>query len=273
MLKTFQSTDPNAVVKAESIVNEVRLTQYDYNKPVQFPEPLLTHFSEGRSYPVAGRGMMGALLGLEKSGKSFVASELAVSHLTGGTERLNFELKMDGNMIYLDTEQSDYFYSATQRRIHDNAGKRGNVPNYTAYHLRRWAPHERILAIEEILYTAEGLQCVILDGLVDLLLDFNSVEQSMAVMQLIMRWSVDLNLLLITVLHTNKTTGTARGHLGSLLGQKVEFLLKITQEKRNEYLISNPTGRFLTFPDMAFSRDEGNGQAIYLPGKIKHNFL
>jgi hypothetical protein len=259
----------------DALLAAVRATKFDYSKPVAHPEPLLSFWSEGKRYPVGGKGMIGGIIGPEKAGKSFIVSKLAESHLTAGSERLNFELKLSGNMMFLDTEQSAFFYDATQRRIHNQAGVKMNVDKYSAYHLRRWSPTERMSAIERLVYETQNLECVIIDGAIDLLDDYNDLKQSDAVMSALMRWSYDLNIMLLGILHVNKGDGKIRGHLGSSWKNKADFLLRVEQPKRNEYEISNPTGRFVTFPTMTFSRDEWseNGDAIYENGKIKSNFV
>lgn len=264
---------PEQQAQEESLLAAVRATKFDYNKPVEFPEPLLSFWSEGKRYPVGGKGMLGGIIGPEKAGKSYVVSKLAESHLTAGSERLNFELRLTGNMMFLDTEQSAFFYDATQRRIHNESHVKTNVEKYSAYHLRRWSPVERLLAIEKLVYETPNLECVILDGAVDLLDDYNDLKQSDAVMNTLMRWSYDLNLMLLGILHVNKGDGKIRGHLGSAWKNKADFIVRVEQPKRNEYEISNPTGRYITFPSMTFSRNEETGEAEYLKGTKKSSFL
>lgn len=273
MLKTFQSIDQTAITKAEALVAEAVATKFDYDKKVEFPDPVLSFWSEGKKMPVACRGMLVGLIGMQKSGKTFVLSAMMESFLLGGKERLNFELSLSGKVIYFDNEQSSYFYNATQKRIHDNSKIRGNTEKYSAFHLRKYSPAERVLIIEEIIYTTPDLHCIVLDGLAETLGDFNSVEQSTEAIQRVMRWCFDLNILTFAVLHTNKTTGTSRGHTGAMLEQKGDAVLKTEQLKRNEYTLSNPIGRFITFEDMTFNRNPDTGMTEYLPGSTKHNFV
>lgn len=254
-------------IRIKALVEEVKSTEFDYTKKVEFPDPCLNFYSDGKKYPVGGRGMIGGFIGEEKSGKSFMAAALAESHLGGGTERLNFELNLDGTLIWFDTEQSAYFFDLVQRRTYDMAGIKGNVPHYKAYHLRKWVPSDRVLAMEEILYTTPNLAGVVIDGIVDMLDDYNDLKQAMNVLGILMRWSYDLNILLLGLLHVNKGDGKIRGHIGTEFKNKCDFLIKTKQPKRNQYELTNPTGRFKTFPDMAFNRDEDSGKAIYTNGK------
>jgi hypothetical protein len=262
-------------INVEELVQAVKATQFDYFKPIESPDPLLVFWSEGKKYPVGGRGMIGGLIGPEKAGKTFVASKIIESHLTNGSERLNFETRMSGNIMLFDTEQSAFFFDYNQRRIHKSAGLTGNTSKYSAYLLRRWSPMERVLAMEHIIYNTPGIDTVFIDGIVDMLDDYNDLKQSEAAMGAMMRWSFDLNIMLLGVLHVNKGDGKIRGHIGSAFKNKCDFLIKVEQPKRNQYEISNPTGRFLTFPTMKFDRDENteNGDAIYENGKVKSNFV
>lgn len=272
MLTTFQTENLEELTRVEALIQEVRDSKFDYSKIVEFPTPILNFYSGGRKYPVGGRGMIGGITGEDKSGKSFVVGEITDSFLLDGAPRLNFELLTDGNMVFFDTEQSAYFFDATQRRIHNNARIRGNSSRYDAYHLRKWKPMERILAMQEIMYTTPNLHVVVIDGIVDMLADYNNLEQAMGVMELLMRWSYDLNVLLFGILHVNKGDGKLRGHLGSEYKNKCDFIIKAAQAKRNEFSISNPTGRFLTFPEMQYSRNEDTGEAIYDNEKDKFIF-
>ena len=58
------------------------------------------------------------------------------------------------------------------------------------------------------------------------------------------------------VLHANKGDGKIRGHLGSEIKNKFDFVFNIAQREKNNYLLSHPTGRFPTIPDLGFSRTD-----------------
>ena len=237
-------------------------TKFDYFVKVQDVKPTLTYMGE-KVMPIAGRGMCGVFIGHEKSGKSFCLSCVESSGVGNLDESLNLKLNLEGgNLLHFDTEQSLYFYQKTQKRIHDLAGIRGNTQNYTAYHLRRFSPLERLEIIEHFIYSTPNLSCVVIDGYVDLIEDYNNLEKSQIVVQRLLRWSDEKNCLILGVLHANKGDGKIRGHFGSEIKNKFDFVFNVAQREKNSYLLSNPTGRFPTIPDIEFTRDE-NGMPFY----------
>jgi hypothetical protein len=231
-------------------------TKFDYFQKIEEVKPILTYLGD-KTYPVAGRGMCGVFIGHEKSGKSFVLSCIEAAAIGNLDECLNFKLDLDGgNLLHIDTEQSLYFYQKTQRRIHHLAGIKGNVGNYSAYHLRRFSKMERMEIVEHFIYSTPNLSCVIIDGFVDLTEDYNNLEKSEATVQRLMKWSDEKNCLIMGVLHANKGDGKIRGHLGSEIKNKFDFVFNIAQREKNNYLLSHPTGRFPTIPDLGFSRTD-----------------
>lgn len=254
----------------ENLIASVKGTKFDMSVTTELPEPILKVWSEGKLRPVAGRGMMGVISGSFKSGKSYVLASILSSHLKGGQEVLNFELSSKKKFIWFDTEQSNYFFQMTQRRIHMMAGLDHNVDNlYIAYHLRKYNAKQRLLAIKYILEEVKGeLDGLVIDGYVDLMKDFNSLEESRDFMDELMFWTQDQNILLLGVLHLNKGDGKLRGHLGSETLNKFDFGIKVAQPKRNIYDIENIFGRFSTFETFSFSRKEDDpyGLPVYEKG-------
>ena len=242
-------------------------TRFDIFKKVQEVKPLLVYNGDKR-YPVAGRGMLGVFVGHEKSGKSFVLSCIEAAGIGAKAEVMNFALDLDGGlMLHFDTEQSAYFYDLTQRRIHKLATIAGNARNYAAYHLRQFQPIERMEIIEHFIYNTPGISVVIIDGYVDLMDDYNNLEKAQAFVNRLLRWSDERQVLIMGVLHVNKGDGKVRGHLGSELKNKCDFIVSVTQYESNKYSIKNTTGRFPNFPDMDFTRDS-EGLPIYEQGQI-----
>lgn len=242
-------------------------TRFDIFKKVEEIKPLLV-FNSDKRYPVAGRGMLGVFIGHEKSGKSFVLSCIEAAGIGGKNEILNFSLDLDGGcMLHFDTEQSAYFYDLTQRRIHRLATVAGNARNYAAYHLRQFQPMERMEIIEHFIYNTPGLSIVIIDGYVDLTDDYNNLEKTQAFVNRLLKWTDERKVLILGVLHVNKGDGKVRGHLGSELKNKCDFIVSVTQYESGKYNLKNPTGRFPNFPDMEFTRDS-EGLPIYDQGQI-----
>jgi hypothetical protein len=268
ILPTATGALPEVSMDIEGLVTAVWETKFDFDTTVAMPKPVLEFWAEGKKWPVAGRGMIGGIIGPKKAGKSFVTAALAEAFITG-KERLNFEFGLSGKGIWFDTEQSVDFYHAVQKRIHEGAGLRGNSKKYTAVLLRRWSPQERIVAMDHIIRTTKELEFVVIDGLADLLSNTNDIGQASSVINMVMKWTMELGLLVIGIIHTNKGDGKIRGHLGSEFERKCDFAIEISQPSRNRYKLWNPYGRFMTFPPMEFTRDFNteSGRAIYDDGR------
>lgn len=265
-------------VELRDLMERVKSTKFSMKQKVELPEPALVFYQDGREMTLATKGMMGVFTGAHKSGKSFVLASIISSHLSGGTEVLNFSLKLPRKLIWIDTEQSNYFFHMTQQRIYHMAGLNDDVDRYEAYHLRKFSAKQRFLAIKSIINENENvLDGLIIDGIVDLMTDYNDLAESRLYMDELMAWTEDRGILLLGVLHVNKGDGKLRGHLGTEVQNKFDFGIKVIQPKRNTYLIENTFGRFPTFANFEFSRrenDEGGfGQPEYLSGRVKQSLI
>lgn len=256
--------DKTAEIKAElpEIIKKVESTRFDMSKPRDEMKPLLRY--EGNSVlGIAGRGMIGVFTGHEKSGKSFVLSCIAASGLKGGDECLNFSLNLDGGkMLWFDTEQSEYYYDEMQRRMHRIAGIKTNIPNYDAYHLRRFSANERMEIIQYYIYNTPGISVAVIDGFVDLANDYNDLKEVQSIAGRLMKWSDEKQVLIMGILHVNKGDGKIRGHFGTELKNKCDFIIHTVQLEAGRFQVSNPTGRGKTFSALDFSRDD-EGLPVY----------
>ena len=245
-----------------TLIEKARATKFDFNQPIAEEDTILNMYLNGKKYKVGGFGQMGAFVGHEKSGKSFLLSCVAASALAGGFEKANFQLDLKGKkMIWFDTEQSDYFYKMTQKRLYWIADQRDNVPFYEAYHLRRFSVDERLAIIEHIIYNTQNVGVVVVDGYVDLCKDYNNLEESQRLVSRFLKWSDERKFLLLGVLHLNKGDGKIRGHIGSEIKNKCDFIINVAKNVDEEYNVSIPTARYIAFPEFTFMRDD-NGLPI-----------
>lgn len=256
-------------VRTEERQNEilafVRSTMFDITKDVQEEEACLTVTTGGKQYKVGGLGMIGAVVGPQKSGKSFLVSHIAASGLSGGDMLLNHQLILPPGkqrIIYFDTEQPYYFFHQTQMRIHKLAGQHRNSPMWEGYHLRRLSKKDRVFAIDELLKGRRDVGLVIVDGLVDLCENFNNEQESGKTMDNLLRWSDETKAMFVTVLHLTKSDGFMRGHLGTELQNKCDWSEEVKRDKdENVYRIENRDARFSPFPAFEWTRNE-QGEAV-----------
>lgn len=236
----------------------VKSTRFDILAPIREEEAILTLDNEGRTWKLGGFGMIGAVVGPQKAGKSVVTSCIVASALDAAESKMGFSLDIHGKGIaFFDTEQSRYFYQKTQERIHHMAGQYNNLPNYEAYHLRRLNIQDRVRAIGALLHNRKDLGLVVIDGIVDLCENFNDEKASSHTIEHLMRWSDETGALFITVLHLTKSEGFMRGHLGTALQNKYDFGIEVRRDAdNNSFDVKCRESRFAPFPGFTFLRDD-----------------
>lgn len=131
-------------------------------------------------------------------------------------------------VLYFDTEQGRYYVLLAVRRICRQAG----IPepdNLEVYGLRSKPPAERLKLIEAAIENTPGVGLVVIDGARDIVTSINDEEQATEISSLLLKWTEERNIHIITVLHQNKSDNNARGHLGTELINKAETVLSVTK--------------------------------------------
>lgn len=178
------------------------------------------------------RGNVMALTADKKAGKSWFAMAMCGALLAG--RFLGMASRSDNaKVIYFDTEQDEADGQRILRRVHSVCGwdMETDIERFEVYHLREMASKERR---EFVIGTIEDLKpdFVIIDGIRDLLDDFNDIAQSAELVGVMMRLSSAVNCAIWCVLHVNPNSDKMRGHLGTELGNKVADILYMTKKKR-----------------------------------------
>lgn len=250
---------PAPAVDVASLFERASKTKFDYHAPIPNPDAVLTIKQNGKTKKVGGFGQIGVFTGHEKSGKSFLTACVAASVF--GREILGFQLDLRGRKLkWVDTEQSIEFYALTQRRIHNLGGVNTNMPYYEAFHLRNFSPLERVEIIEWFVMNEPNLGVLVIDGFVDLLMDYNNLAEVQVLVSRMMKWSYERNVLILGILHLNKGDGKMRGHVGSELKNKVDFAINVVRDEHN-YTVTNPYCRYGEFSSFEFQRDD-NGDLL-----------
>lgn len=138
-------------------------------------------------------------------------------------------------VLLIDTEQSLFEIQNNMNRLYRLAGIKekthGIMAGIPCYSLRPLMPDERIEKINEAIAQHEP-DVLIIDGIRDLLNDFNDPTESNAVVSWLLQLLTDRpDMSIVTVIHTNPGTEKMRGHLGTELMNKCAD--KFTCEKKN----------------------------------------
>lgn len=203
--------------------------------------------------PCLPRQDLVAMTGKAKCGKTFAMSILVAAALRG-SETLGFEPGAEGlRVLYLDTEQAPYSTKHVLERIVCLSGRPYEADRLRVYNLRRESPRLRLELVVGAM-AAMRPDLVVIDGVRDLLLDFNDIEESSTLVCRLMTLASDFDCSILCALHQNKPKddNNMRGHLGSELENKAAEVYEMTRDEglfclRQTVARNEPLGRELRF--------------------------
>ena len=229
---------------AEQIRSE-ELRQYWLDPALDYPEP--RYLFEYHGVPFSPLGGIQAISGQKKNGKTFMLAQLMAVALGSGSERMGFYLPglstrkettawmgHEPVVLYCDTEMEQLNTAKVLRRVHWLCGwdLKARSERFHVLWLREVPKTEqqsknkerwRLIknAIEEV-----SPDIVFVDGLRDIVDDFNDNRESSEIVGEMMTLASVRNICIWSVLHMNPRPGNddeskMRGHLGTELGNKV----------------------------------------------------
>lgn len=190
-----------------------------------------------------------------KSKKTFFLSLIAMAYMGGKTDNTRNMIGYRDNrkLIHYDTEQGRFHAHKVFRRVTDVCG---HSEDYLSYTLRQYSPLERLDFIDWHLNNTDNIGLVIIDGIADLMLDSNDLKESSNVVQYLMKWTQELNIHIITAIHSNWNSEKPTGHLGSFLEKKAETQIAVQlSDQRNVAVVKCMRSRGFSFEKFAFEVD------------------
>lgn len=240
----------------ESKINS-ELDEYEIDLSAEYPEPKYTLKLSGIG--TMPRGDIQAIKAKSKNGKSFLCSVFIASIF--GCKDFSFDsLENNPVVLYFDTEQNKRNTAKLATRVHTLLGwdRKTNHKGFHTYSLRTMDSPQRFPYIQKIVNEKKP-SVVFIDGIADLIDNFNDVEQSKRLIDALMSLSGEKDCCVCCVLHTNKAKDDSgmKGHLGTLLLQKASDVFEV---KKNKYTfnVSESDCRNTPIDDFAFSID-GHG--------------
>lgn len=206
------------------------------------PQPIALSLGEaeykGNYYPIpiGSYGDFSCIVGASKSRKTFVKSLIVAGYLGGNSNLYSNILghqNKDKFVLEFDTEQSQFHTQRVTRRVIEMVGFNDN--RYKSYSLRQYEPKIRFEFIDYMLFESDyknNIGLVSIDGFVDLVTDFNNLEQSTQLTEKLLQWTSKTNCHITGILHKNFGTSKPVGHVGSSVLKKAETVMFI--EKENE---------------------------------------
>jgi len=224
----------------DKAVTDWRNTVIDLSRPVQPLEPLLIQTST--EIPMLHRRNISTIAASAKVGKTFLISAIAAATLHKDTFLDMYCPKENMKVLFVDTEQDSSDTQIVAQRVHTILHWPTNEsnPSFTALNLREYATAERLSIIEAAIIDLVP-DMVLIDGVVDLVDNFNDIVESRGIIMKLAKWSSFYNCHICVALHVNKGTNELRGHLGAFLKQKGELILLLTKvEGSTPYIEAKP---------------------------------
>ena len=221
----------------------------DVTKKLPFPPVAISigeHTIKGNTYPTpfGTYGNFSAIVGPSKSKKTFLKSLLLSRYLGGNSNIFSTSIKGHNQnkiVVDIDTEQSLWHSQNVFKRVSEMVG---STESYKPYSLRSLGHTERLELIEFLIYESEfrnDIGVIAIDGIADLIQDFNNLVECEMVVQKLMKWTTERNIHIITIIHQNSTTSKATGHLGSFILKKAETVCNVKNVEESVNVTFNYT--------------------------------
>lgn len=208
----------------------------------------------GDKTPVMSLGNISTTIGGAKSKKTFYSTMIASSFCGCDKFALNGNL-LGRKLLYVDTEQSKYHVQKILARVKVLSN---NLNDIDIISLRDFDSQDLRLAIIEYILRNNKLKysIVIIDGIVDLVKDYNNLAECSRIVSKLMSWSSIYNLHINNIVHVNKNSPHARGHLGNELMNKSETIFRVHKDDEVFSTVSCEASRNKGFKKFTFRIDQ-----------------
>ncbi|MFN9302387.1 MAG: AAA family ATPase [Candidatus Kapaibacterium sp.] len=175
--------------------------------------------------------------GLPKAGKTTYISALMASALAPNFPYFGIEvtLPVDRRRIaYFDTEASQFDHHRTMLKVRRQANFASHPERLDSFILRQ-DDHTVIKKyIVTYLQTVPECSLLIIDGLLDLVLNYNDEVECKQLIQFLKRITAEHNILVVCILHLGKKDKETLGHLGSATDRYAQATVTIEKDRKNK---------------------------------------
>lgn len=202
----------------------------DFAQPYTPPKWTLSH----NGVKFAKRGDLHIVGGKAGHGKTAFMSQIMASLLCGNAGAMYCEIQGEPpRVLYIDTEQSIDDTIAVKLRVCNMAGLPADRPSdrFIIARLRETtSAADRYRQIIQLTWDFKPT-VLFIDGMLDLVADYNSQEECSQLIRELMVVATTMNLSMWCVLHENPTTEKLVGSLGSIAQRKVTEVFTIVKHK------------------------------------------
>ena len=223
----------------------------DPNEEINDAETILSIQNGYNVRPILTRGNISTIIGKAKSRKTFYNTMIGAAIVKGALYN-KFISKPGFKIVFFDTEQGRKRSQKVGHRIIKLCGFNDRI---TVVSMRPYSTSERIEIIEEY-FLNNKVDFAVIDGIRDLVKDFNNIAECTEILNHLLRWSEVYQNHISNVLHMNKTDFNARGTLGTELINKSETIIEIAKEG-NYSLVKPIYMRDEDFDQFMFTVEDG----------------
>lgn len=220
--------DLNAISEPNEEIREL-CAQCELDPAKEWGEPKYVFKQNGIGFGPLGDIQM--VKAPQKNGKTFLFALMMGAILNGEYLGLTCEIE-NPVVLFVDTEQHPRNTQLVYKRVCKIAGRdvRARHVDFKAYHFRGKSASE---IKEALLYLIDEIKphVVFLDGVRDLVEDFNDQKESADMVRVLMEKALKAECSIWSILHVNPGTDKARGHLGTEMQNKVSDVLCCLKEK------------------------------------------
>ena len=198
---------------------------------VNTPPPNIEYKFRLNGQEIATYGDIITIVGAAKSGKTALVSSIVASALSSAKKIAHVSTTVDNrNIVYFYCEQNGQDLYKVNNRLLKAAGKPENedVPQLKVFQLTDRPLIERVAFIEYAIKKIGNVGLVVLDGIVDLIRDYNDQTECRDLLEKLKLLTAQENFMLCNILHVSKSTDRARGHIGTELENKSKAIIQTT---------------------------------------------
>ena len=209
-------------------------------------------------------GNFSTILAPPKVGKTTLTGVI-VSALLSGKQISNFIPILHESkraIVWIDTEQGKPECVKTIQSISTQitGNKTEHPENLVFSSLRKHGKTVRLEALEYLIYNTPNIGFLVIDGIRDLVSSINDEKEATLIADKLLKWSQELNIHIMSILHENKGDKNARGHVGTELMNKAETVATLSRGDNNgtrTTIIDPKFTRHKEFEPFAFTIDNG----------------
>lgn len=211
--------------------NMIKESIVSLNQKIEFEPHFLSIKQNDKLYGVMSKNNLSAIIGKAKSRKTFFATKLIASICKGGyTDDLIFAKR--SKIAYFDTEQSRLHIQKVIKRVAFLTNTDNHPDNIQVYALKQYSVTQRKKIVETVIKMDKPDVCFI-DGIRDLILDFNDLKEASNLINWLMMLIDKYNCHICNIIHVNKADSNPRGHLGTEIVNKCESVIKVEKNTEN----------------------------------------